>query len=108
MEGSQEGTKLTEKAIRRFILSLVGKLGLDPYQYTFGQLVEIHKIYEREKQIDRACSAQSPEMLPKDEVDQKKVDDALERVKQEKSQYKVPAQSWRFDRTFSQDEQLFS
>ena len=62
-------------------------------------MVVINEEYDYQKQIDRACSAQSPEMLPQSKVDKNKLDEARERVKQQKSQYKVPASSWRFDQT---------
>ena len=106
MEGTEERTGLSEQDVRKFILGVVGKLGIDPYQYTFGELVDINQVYEREKQIDRACAAQSPEMLPRDEISTEKLNVAVDRIKEEKSQYKVPAQSWRFDQTFSPHEPL--
>jgi hypothetical protein len=57
----------------------------------------INEEYELEKQIDRACSAQSPEMLPEAKVSKSKIKEAQARIEKEKAQYKVPASQWRFD-----------
>lgn len=59
----------------------------------------INEEYEYERQIDRACSAQSPEMLPETKVSQRKIQDAKSRIEKEKAQYEVPASQWRFDQT---------
>lgn len=62
-------------------------------------MLDISQEYDYQKQIDRACSAQSPEMLPDRQVAPEQLDEVQDRVKKEKLQYKVPASSWRFDQT---------
>jgi len=62
-------------------------------------MVMLNEEYDYEKQVDRACSAQSPDMLPKSKVDDKKLEEVQQKIKQQKSQYKVPASSWHFDQT---------
>ena len=61
-------------------------------------MVLLYEDYTTEKQIDRACAAQSPEMLPDTPVDKQKLSQAQDKVQQEKAQYKVPAEKWHFDR----------
>lgn len=46
---------------------------------------------DEQRQIDRACAAQSPEMLPETKVDKLKIKAAQERVNKQKAQYTKPA-----------------
>lgn len=48
--------------------------------------------YDKQKQIDRACAAQDPSLLP-ETTDMSKLEAARQRVEAQKSEYKVPAQS---------------
>lgn len=48
-----------------FVHRVIGRLGIDPSDYTVGELISINEEYEIEKSIDRACAAQSTDLLPK-------------------------------------------
>ena len=72
------------------IIRIIGKTGIDPTLFTFGEIFLIGKEYNFQKQIDRACSAQSPDMLPETN-DSSKLQDAQERVKKQKKQYTKPS-----------------
>lgn len=66
MEG---GGKATEECNREdfhyFFLSLTARIGIDLSNYTIGEMVTLSREAQFEKQIDRACAAQSSEMMPK-------------------------------------------
>ena len=49
--------------------------------------------WDTQKQIDRACAAQSPELLPETPEQKQALSEAQERVKAHKAKYKKPAQT---------------
>jgi hypothetical protein len=54
-----------EEELRFFVLSLIARTGINPDRYTYGELITIANEADYETQVDRACSAQSSDMLPK-------------------------------------------
>lgn len=93
VEADEERPKVLGDDLEEFILRLIAKTGINPHDYTFGQMVFINETYDTERQIDRACAAQSPDLLPESKERKSALTEAQERVKKEKSQYKVPASS---------------
>jgi hypothetical protein len=66
METSGETTKeCSREDVHYFYLSLTGRTGIDLSNYTLGEMTTINNELLTEKQIDRACAAQSSDMLPK-------------------------------------------
>ena len=50
--------------IKQLIYEFVGKTGTDISRFTLGEVLAIIRAREEEIQINRACSAQSSELLP--------------------------------------------
>lgn len=47
------------------MIEFIGKSGVDVWQFTLGEILDMIQARDEETQINWACSAQSPEMLPK-------------------------------------------
>ena len=58
-----------------------------------GQILLMGQEIDYQDQIDRACAAQSPALLPEEKHAKGKLEAARERIKKQKSKYKVPASS---------------
>jgi hypothetical protein len=71
-------------------LEIIGRTGVDPTLFTVGQLLVIAQEHDYQRQVDRACAAHSPKMLPI-KADEKKLVAAQERIKAEKAQYDRPS-----------------
>ena len=93
MEGSEERTKITGEDVEEYLLRGIARLRIDPGLYSFGQLSLMIEESDTQKQIDRACAAQSNEMLPTPKAKKTAVSAAQERIKAAKSKYKKPASS---------------
>ena len=71
MEDNEASTEKLEKhQIHAFITRFRAGTGIDPGEFSIGEIVDMANEHNRQRQIDRACAAQSPEMLPKDEMDE--------------------------------------
>lgn len=71
---------ISREELREFVLKLIARTGINPDTYTMGELFLIAKEHNYQKQTDRACSAQSPDMLPKSDKELSDIEEARRRV----------------------------
>lgn len=61
---SQPAKELSRGTLQGWIVEFVGKSGVDIFPYTLGEVLDMIAARDEEAQINWACSAQSPELLP--------------------------------------------
>lgn len=82
MGNVQKGTeerRLTDADLRELVLEFTARTGIEPWDYTFGEIFWMVRHCKEHEQMMMACAAQSAEMWPKssqNKPSQKKAVDA--------------------------------